>query len=1020
MTAQVYSKPALWGLQPLGRVQLHQSFLWVIALLWVCSSFHISAQTPAPDQGVLIDNGLWTADTHFHRYANTIIASSAGSPLTITAAANSELISGTQVRLTENFHAGGFGTNGHFRAWIDPSQGTAADLVLIAPDPTDHLINGVMHVEKWEKLELGLKPPVDFINAINTFFDHYYSNGITAPATPVMVDPQHDLNPYADDSLQLVMRLTSPTGVQKMKWGFFMRESMWATTQGPLAELDEDPTDPLYPYHFRFRIAPDEVGTWNFSITVNAPHTTNANGLLYPITFANYSFVCDPPLPDNKGHLRVNQTNKRTLQFETDEPFFGLGTNMADASRRYMANPQNDAWYSYYQRDFDIMKQTMEDLHSVGGNYMRMFLMRHIFAPEWINLGVYDQYAAQGPCNGGGGVNKAGNCQYQSWAFDQMLDHARLNNIYIQLCIDPYIAGNGYETFLWGSHAYVAPYLETERDATGLYDVKKIFYTEGDQTNTDSGVFYYWKRKYKYIMSRWGYSVNIAAIEPFNEINQMLTYDRNDLTNAQVHNDICLENTLVWEQDTELPITLNYWLTDMTNYVRGNVDLLDPVSSPLGETDKLFLMSYTDAMPPLDPVTDLPNSDYYLPFINPNVDLLDVHKYYYRGQDFLKDNFEDNQSFRDNYLTNGNKKPFQNGEKGTWGEVDHDNNSSNDDYSTCKVFSNYDVSFHNELWASTFNGSFTTGLTWLWDRVFWWPDAMPNGLPHIPFDQLNPDEQIHSGVLGNPNILRVTPQLSVSVVNKTVYHNFNPLHNLLSNPNWQGFEFFNGNYSPNYVRDYQNKLEAYYLLADDGLTAVGWIHNINAFWENQYYLLAGSHENFLGCSAPTIQQLVIPDLQSGMDFFVSFFSTRMNTTEHPTGYLDQSGTGDVLLDLSTAPFTGIANNYLDTLHSDYAFIIALNPVPKSLTVPTDTIALSAEWDFKLFPNPTSTEVNLLLPNDEVSKDIVIYDLSGKRIRSFNSWGNSFVSISTAEYAKGAYCVRVSDDRSSKMKTLVIQ
>lgn len=44
----------------------------------------------------------------------------------------------------------------------------------------------------------------------------------------------------------------------------------------------------------------------------------------------------------------------------------------------------------------------------------------------------------------------------------------------------------------------------------------------------DRGAFYYWKRKYKYIMSRWGYSVNIAAIEPFNEIDHMLSYETRD------------------------------------------------------------------------------------------------------------------------------------------------------------------------------------------------------------------------------------------------------------------------------------------------------------------------------------------------------------------------------------------------------------------------------------------------------------------------------------------------------------
>jgi len=982
---------------------------FVILLLGGAYSLEGYSQTPAPDQGVVIDDGLWTSDAHYHWYANTIIASSSSSPLTITADANSELISGTQVHLTENFHAGGFGANGHFRAWIDDAQGTAADLVQITPDPATHVINNVMHVEKWEKLELGLKPPQDFVDAIEHFFANFYYDGVQQTATPSMVDLQHDLNPYADDSLLLVMRLTSPTGVQKMKWGFYMREAEWPDTLDH-SMLVENIDGPLSPYPVRFRIAPDEVGTWNFSITVSAPHTTNANGVLPERTFGNYSFVCDPPLPDNHGPLQVNQTNHRNLQFKDSTAFFGLGTNMADVRG---TTPGLD-WYLYGQRDHKTMLKTMDDLHSVGGNSLRMWLMRNIFAPEWVNAGVYDAFKAVPPPNCGYALTYTGNCQTQCWTFDRMLDAARANEIYIQLAL-PLGPGGAYETYIWAGDPYVIRFLENNRDTSGLFDVEHYFFTDGDPSNTDSGVFYYWKRKYKYIMSRWGYSVNISSIEPFNEMDGMLTYgvDRNitDSTNIA----LCPNNFLFWPEDPDLPGTISNWFSSISHFVRDPVNFSDPAHSPLGESDKLFLASFTDGGGPND-------AAHYLPFTNPDIDLIDVHKYSYNGEELLRNNFNDSQAYRDNFQSNGQKKPFQNGEVGTWGSIDHDNDTITGNYDTYTVFSNYDVSFHNAIWSSTFFGNFAAGSDWFWNRVFWWPNSLPHGAgpQGIPLDVSNPDQPVHSGILGATNILRVRPDtaLLVSVKNQTLYHHFKPLHKLLTNPNWPGFDFFNGNYNPQLVYDNFGKIECYYLQSDDGLMAVGWVHNLNAYWENNYYLTADT-QNFLGCAAPTVQLLTIPGFQSGTDYHISWFPTRMDTTIVPENGIDSTGTGSVILDLSTAPLGDTIQYFLDTLRADYAFIISLNPVPKNLTLSPEPTAQSLSWEFNLFPNPTRTEVNIVLPSDDVSKEVVIYDLSGKRIRSFNSNGTQLLQISTEGFAKGPYCVRVSDQKVTRMKTLII-
>ncbi|MCW5899470.1 MAG: hypothetical protein KIT10_09400 [Flavobacteriales bacterium] len=442
----------------------------------------LRAQTPYPDHS--IQDVSWSSGTHhFAVVTQHIIAPGTPTlPVLITGTADAEFVSGSQVRLAPGFHAGGFNTEGRFRAYIDESLGQPADLIIIAPDPQGALVDNIVHVPKWEKFEVGLRLPQEYQDATERFFDHYYSGGVMEDATPGNVHPVYDLNPYADDSLQLVMTLTSPSG-SKIKWGFFMREGRWSS-EDPDAKLVEAPDDPLYPYHIRFRIAPDVEGPWRFDLAVKAPHTqTLADQALPEHDYWGYKFHCGPPVPGNRGFLKVSEANRRNLQLEDGTPFFGLGPNLADKA--------SSDWY-FLMRDYNLMKQALEDLHSMGGNFSRMYLMRSIFAPEWVNLGVYDSYRAPQIClsNPPWDLIYRGNCQYQCWAFDQLLDHIHDNGIYVQLCVDPYPPIKAYEIPIWGPHAYVLNYLNPIRDpSTGRYDLKEFFYEGGDPANKNSGVF---------------------------------------------------------------------------------------------------------------------------------------------------------------------------------------------------------------------------------------------------------------------------------------------------------------------------------------------------------------------------------------------------------------------------------------------------------------------------------------------------------------------------------------------------
>ena len=355
---------------------------------------------------------------------------------------------------------------------------------------------------------------------------------------------------------------------------------------------------------------------------------------------------------------------------------------------------------------------------------------------------------------------------------------------------------------------------------------------------------------------------------------------------------------------------------------------------------------------------------------------------------------------------------------------DADNDPANGkEYETSKVFLNYDVSFHNELWASAFFGNFASGNTWHWERVFWWLDALPEPEPDTgPLGNQWQPLGVFSNAPGVTNLLDPDIGFGVPIVNKPVHHNFKPLADMLANADWLTYDFFNGDINSHKVYDDANGIECYYLVNDAGSLAIGWVHNLNAYWENQYYIKRSKHD-FLGCTAPSAQMVSLPGFLSSHDLDVTWFPTRMNSTVYPVdATVTTSTTGTLTLDLGTAPLGGTLNNYLDTLHADYAFIVAPQFVVKSAdgTDGYDTTASAMDWDFSMYPNPAAEVLNLLLPGDEGPRDITIFDMNGRRLYSLTNVTTRSVVIPTGSLARGAYGVRVTDGVYSKIKTLILR
>ncbi|MBK8226674.1 MAG: T9SS type A sorting domain-containing protein [Flavobacteriales bacterium] len=981
-------------------MRAHQQIPGLLAALIAMSA---TAQTPYPE--LTVQDVAWTEGTHHYAVSNRILSPGAPNlPATISGTADAEFVSATSVRLAPGFHAGGLSGGGRFRARIDQGLGQVADLIIIPQEPYSYIADNIVHVHKWEKLELGLKLPQDYQNAIDSFFTHYYSDSTDIDrASPYNVDVQHDLNPYADDSLQLVMTLTDPNGTSHTKWGFFMKEAKWASSN-MMALLMEDFADPLHPFHVRFRFAPNIVGAWQVALSLRAPFTTSSSNDLLPfVQYSGFNLICDPPLEDNKGTLRVNEANKRTLQFEAGESFMALGTNLNPASIG------TGLWwdvnnYRMQRGALDSMLQAMSQLHASGGNFIRVFLGDKSFAPENVNLGVYDRYRDGLTCDLDSPVVR-GNAQFQCWAFDQVVDRARQQGLYIQLCTIPYPPLGAYESNGWHNDAYLNSFVKPRDPITNLYDLKKFFYLDGDTLNLDTGSFRYWKRRFKYIMSRWGYSVNVPIIELFNEIDQMLTYSDGDFTGGG----ICPENNIVWPADPELRPTIDKWATDIIRYVRSAANSTDPANSALGDSCKLFTASYAGGFP------FMPDAEeYYTLYSNPEIDLIDAHKGLGAWWDIhaYSSGVDDYRGLFPNGLS---RKPF------THGEFTHYVSMPGYGGNIEKIFHNYWVSFHNELWAAALSGKYAAGTSWIYGTVYWWrhsveqpPSDSNNGEQNGPF----------SKTLGAVNNLDLGLGIPLPIKNRSVHHHFRPLADLLAHPSWTAYDFFNGDYTAHdyYDETDANLIDSYYLKSLDSTIAIGWVHNRNSWVKNYYYNKnTDTTQNFLGCTAPEDTAILLSGFLPNTEYHITWFPTWLGSSIVPIDTVRTAeNDGTLLLDLSTAPLGDTVQYFLDTLHADYAYIITLDPFVKARRLPQedDPPAVEHALDFTMFPNPAHDELVLGLP-DDLTMDILLLDVMGRRLRAWAGITATSLRISLDPLARGAYAIRVTDGAHSRTKKLII-
>lgn len=207
------------------------------------------------------------------------------------------------------------------------------------------------------------------------------------------------------------------------------------------------------------RFSPNHIGRYHFQINVK------------DLIDERFEIPIEDNKEINQGNLILSD-NLGLFKYNSGESFRGIEINIC--------------WAGDYEYYFKKMK-------SAGMNITRIWICPWHLSMEWANTGSgkYDLRSAE--------------------KLDEILNIAAKYEIYIILCLDYHGIGQNRAGFFNENKWLDNPY--NKINGGPCNDASELF------TNEEAKSFF--KKKYKYIISRFGYSSNIASWEFYNEVDLM-------------------------------------------------------------------------------------------------------------------------------------------------------------------------------------------------------------------------------------------------------------------------------------------------------------------------------------------------------------------------------------------------------------------------------------------------------------------------------------------------------------------
>lgn len=174
---------------------------------------------------------------------------------------------------------------------------------------------------------------------------------------------------------------------------------------------------------------------------------------------------------------------------------------------------------------------------------------------------------------------------------------------------------------------------------------------------------------------------------------------------------------------------------------------------------------------------------------------------------------------------------------------------------------------------------------------------------------------------------------------------------------------------------------------------------------NNFYARSnGSDQNFLGCTEPAGAVIGLEGFVPNTDYTILWAPTRMNSTVAPAP-MDATADANGVISLNlSGEFGGIANNYLDTLRADYAFMAFPAPhlqLQQVEDAPSDEIPAGT---LLVYPNPALHEVMVVLPNEGLWT-LTLLDITGRKIRHVEDARGPHAVLNVEGLASGTYLLQ---------------
>jgi hypothetical protein len=330
-------------------------------------------------------------------------------------------------------------------------------------------------IKKFTKLEIGIQIPKEIEEKVNAFIleDEYFN--------------KEKINPFVEWELDLeILFKHLETGKIVKKDAFYYKEfrrnersNYW------------DGVNTHFPMRVRF--TPPLSGEWVAETILKVNNKTYKEYGVFHVNVIESNELGFVKIHSNKQNLQ--QGNDIIYPLGSNFPYPHNGNNMT-----WNWNPsvrlKMSAWTDYLM--------DLEDYNSKGGKYFRIMIAPSASDIEFEKIGNYYER-----------LNYA-------WEIDQMLETCSEKNMMVQFCMmihTPTMQAADYGQYSWDFSNFwhdksAWPY----KDQMPTYCYQSAFDLEkfSDIVNHKEALNYM-KQRYRYMISRWGYSTNISFFELLSE-----------------------------------------------------------------------------------------------------------------------------------------------------------------------------------------------------------------------------------------------------------------------------------------------------------------------------------------------------------------------------------------------------------------------------------------------------------------------------------------------------------------------